>query len=149
MRYGYQLVTDCLKTQTRARSRSHKDVEATISHYLNTFTSIAVTKANPFPDGKRADILLSGITTIDDPRPGTGTSTSCPPTLWGLPTRRGASAELLSAGGARPPQKRPRQRSAGQGPHARQVQRATCVATTTSQPFALETRGGPGNLRSS
>jgi hypothetical protein len=69
VRYGYHLhhvlVTDCLKA-SRAR-KSHKDVEATIIHHFNTYTNITATKAKPFPDGKQADILLSGITTIDNP----------------------------------------------------------------------------------
>jgi hypothetical protein len=42
-------------------------MEATIIHHLNTYTNITVSKAKPFPDGKQADILLSGITTIDNP----------------------------------------------------------------------------------
>ncbi len=69
MRYGYHLhhvlVTDCLKANQG--KKSHKDVEATIKHHLNTYTSITATQAKPFSDGKQADILLSGITTIDNP----------------------------------------------------------------------------------
>ncbi len=73
MRYGYHLhhvlhhvlVTDCLKANQG--KKSHKGVEATIIHHFNTYTSITATKAKPFPDGKLADILLSGITSIDNP----------------------------------------------------------------------------------
>ena len=69
MRYGYHLhhvlVTDCRKANQG--KKSHKDVEWTIIHYFNTYTSITATMAKPFPGGKQADILLSGITTIDNP----------------------------------------------------------------------------------
>jgi hypothetical protein len=65
VRYGYHLVTDCLKANQG--KRSHKDVEWKIIHNFNTYTSITATKAKPFPGGKQADILLSGITTIDNP----------------------------------------------------------------------------------
>jgi hypothetical protein len=36
-------------------------------HYLNTYAHITATKAKPFPYGLQSDILLSGITTIDNP----------------------------------------------------------------------------------
>ena len=36
-------------------------------HHFNTYTSITATKATPFSNGTQADILLSGITTIDNP----------------------------------------------------------------------------------
>ncbi len=69
MRYGYHLhhvlVTDCLKANQG--NKSHKDVEAMIVHHFNTYTNITATKPKPFPDGKQADILLSGVTTIDNP----------------------------------------------------------------------------------
>ncbi len=69
MRYGYHLhhvlVTDCLKANQG--KKSHKDVEATIIHHLNTYANITATKAKPFPDGKQADILFLGITSIDNP----------------------------------------------------------------------------------
>ncbi len=65
MRYGYHLVTDCRKANQG--KKSHKDVEATITHHLNTYTSITATKAKPFSNGTQADILLSGIATIDNP----------------------------------------------------------------------------------
>jgi hypothetical protein len=44
-------VTDCL--EAKQGSKSHKDVEATIIHHLNTNT-----KAKPFTDGRQAEILL-------------------------------------------------------------------------------------------
>jgi hypothetical protein len=50
----------------------YKDVEATIIPLLNTYTNITAPSTKPFPDGKQADILLSGITTIDSPAPATG-----------------------------------------------------------------------------
>ena len=65
MRYGYHLVTDCLKANQG--KKAHKDVEATIIHHFNTYTNITATKPKPFADGKQADILLSGISTIDNP----------------------------------------------------------------------------------
>jgi hypothetical protein len=55
--------TDCLKANQG--KKSHKDVEATIIYHFDT--NITATKAKPFPDGKQADILLSSITTIDNP----------------------------------------------------------------------------------
>ena len=54
-------------TAANQGNKSHKDVEATIIHHLNTYTNITATKPKPFPDGKQADILLSGVTTIDNP----------------------------------------------------------------------------------
>ena len=67
MRYGYHLVNDCRKANQG--KRSHKDVEATFIHHFNTYTSITATNAKPFSNGTQADILLllSGITTIDNP----------------------------------------------------------------------------------
>jgi hypothetical protein len=58
-------VTDC-RTANQDK-KSHKDVEATIIHHFNTYTSITASKAAPFSNGTRADILLLGITTIDNP----------------------------------------------------------------------------------
>jgi hypothetical protein len=58
---------DRLPQSKPGRARSHRDVEWTIIHYFNTYTSITATMAKPFPGGKQADILLSGITTIDNP----------------------------------------------------------------------------------
>ncbi len=65
MLYGYHLVTDCLKANQG--KRSHKDVEATIIHHFNTYTRITATKPKPSFNGKQGDILLSGITAINDP----------------------------------------------------------------------------------
>jgi hypothetical protein len=65
VQYGYHLVTDCLKANQG--KKSHKDVEATIIRHFNTYTNITATKPKPFPDDKQQDILLSGVTTIDNP----------------------------------------------------------------------------------
>jgi hypothetical protein len=65
LRYGWHLVTDCRKANQG--KKSHKDVESILIHYFNTYTHITATKAKPFPNGQVADILLSGITTIDNP----------------------------------------------------------------------------------
>ncbi len=66
MRHGYHLVTDCRKASQG--NKSHKDVETTIiSHLNNTYTSITATDAAPLSNGTQADILLSGIITIDNP----------------------------------------------------------------------------------
>ncbi len=69
VRYGYHLhhvlVTDCLKANQGKKSL--KDVKATIIDHFNTYINITATKAKPFPDGKQADLLLSCITSIDNP----------------------------------------------------------------------------------
>ena len=65
MRYGWHLVTDCRKANQG--KKSHKDVESILIHYFNTYTHITATKAKPFPNNMQADILLSGITTINNP----------------------------------------------------------------------------------
>ena len=65
VRYGYHLVTDYRKASQG--KKSHKDVEATIIHHFNTYTSITASKAKPFTNDKQADILFSGITIIDKP----------------------------------------------------------------------------------
>jgi hypothetical protein len=69
VRYGYHLhhvlVTDCLKANQG--NKSHKDVEATIIRHSNTHTNITATKPKPFPNKAQADIVLSGVTTIDNP----------------------------------------------------------------------------------
>ncbi len=86
MRYGYHLATDCLKANQG--KKSHKDVEATIIHHFNTYTSITATEAKPFSDGKRkqtSSFRASPPSTIR--RPATGTSMSRLPILWGSPTR--------------------------------------------------------------
>ncbi len=49
------------------RRGTHRDVETTLIHHFNTYPSITASKAKPFSDGTQADILLSGITTIDNP----------------------------------------------------------------------------------
>jgi hypothetical protein len=57
-------VTDCLKANQG--KGSHRNIEATLLHHSNTYTS-HTTKAKPFPNGTQADILLSGMSTIDNP----------------------------------------------------------------------------------
>ncbi len=49
--------------------RLARDVTARglVGDYFNTHTNITATKPKPFPDDKQADILLSSITTIDNP----------------------------------------------------------------------------------
>jgi hypothetical protein len=39
--------------QGKPGQQSHKDVEATIIHHFNTYTSITATTAKPSPDGKQ------------------------------------------------------------------------------------------------
>jgi hypothetical protein len=56
-----------LPTHGPDAKKSHKDVEATIIHHSNTYTNITASKAKTFWDGKQADILLSGIASIDNP----------------------------------------------------------------------------------
>ena len=46
VRYGYHLVTDCRRANQG--KKSHKDVETTLMHHFNTYTSITATKAKPF-----------------------------------------------------------------------------------------------------
>jgi hypothetical protein len=66
VRYGWHLVTNCLKANQG--KKAHKDVESILIHYFNTYTHITATKAKPFANtNMQADILLSGITTIDNP----------------------------------------------------------------------------------
>jgi hypothetical protein len=52
VRYGYHLVTDCLKANQG--KKSHKDVEAAIINHFNIHTYITATKPKPFPGGKQA-----------------------------------------------------------------------------------------------
>ena len=66
MRWGWHLVTNCQRANQG--KKSHKDVESILIHYFNTYTHITATKAKPFANSNmQADILLSGITTIDNP----------------------------------------------------------------------------------
>jgi hypothetical protein len=65
VRYGYHPVTDCLKANQGVGS--HRNIEATLSNHFNTYIRITKTKAKPFPNGTQADILLSGISAIDNP----------------------------------------------------------------------------------
>ena len=66
VRWGWHLVTNCQRANQG--KKSHKDVESILIHYFNTYTHITATKAKPFANSNmQADILLSGITTIDNP----------------------------------------------------------------------------------
>jgi len=66
VRWGWHLVTNCQRANQG--KKSHKDVESILIHYFNTYTHITATKAKPFANtNMQADILLSGITTIDNP----------------------------------------------------------------------------------
>jgi hypothetical protein len=121
VRYGYHLVADCRKA--KQGNKSHKDVDATIIHHVNTYTSITATKIAPFSNGTQADILLSGITTIDNPatpnwlldvtstNPQPGAHQPCCP--WPPAGPRGT----------RLPQRRPHQHKARGGTQTRQVRR--------------------------
>jgi hypothetical protein len=66
VRWGWHLVTNCQRANQG--KKSHKDVESILIHYFNTYTHITATKAKPFANSNmQADIVLSGITTIDNP----------------------------------------------------------------------------------
>ena len=65
-RYGWHLVTNCQRANQG--KKAHKDIEFILTHYFNTYTHITAIKAKPFANtNMQADILLSGITTIDNP----------------------------------------------------------------------------------
>jgi hypothetical protein len=49
--------------------KSHADMEATLTHYINTTRHITVTKAKSFPDGEEADIFLSLLPHTNNSRP--------------------------------------------------------------------------------
>ncbi len=126
MRYGYHLVTGCLKANQG--NKSHKDVEATIIHHFNTYTNITAIKAKPFQDDRQADILLSGITNIDNPAARNWhldvTSNVYQP-YGGHQPGVDQSCCLPPAGprGGRPPQRLAHQRKARGGAKAHQVRR--------------------------
>jgi hypothetical protein len=58
VRYGYHLVPDCRKANQDNKSHNDDDVEATIIHHFNSYSSITATKAKPSTGNKQADILL-------------------------------------------------------------------------------------------
>ena len=93
VRYGYHLVTDCRKANQG--NKSHKDVEVTDD---DTHTSITATKAKPFTDDTQADILLSGITTIDNPAARNLYLDVTSTTPWGSPTRSSSTVLPLGPG---------------------------------------------------
>ena len=138
MRYGYHLVTDCLKANQG--KKSHKDVEATIIHHFNTYTSITATKAKPFTDDTQAYIAAPRSTSQ---WPGTGFSTmSRLPSLWGSPTRSSSIVLPLATSRARESTITSAKQAEDQK-HAKYD--AICAATgSIFSPFALETTGGHG-----
>jgi hypothetical protein len=86
-------VTDCRKANQG--KKSHKNVESFLFHYFNIYTHITATKAKPFPNCMQADILLSGITTIDNP---TSKDCDCQAALSSRivkPHRQAASSSLV------------------------------------------------------
>jgi hypothetical protein len=99
VRYGYHLATDCRKAEPGQQVAQGR--EATIIHNFNTYTSITASKAKPFTNDKQADILLSGITTIDTRRPGTCISTPRLPSQRGSPTRSSSTVLPLATSRAR------------------------------------------------
>jgi hypothetical protein len=140
------LVTDCLKANQG--KKSHKDVEATIIHHFNTYTSITATKAKPFSDGKQADILLSGITTIDNPA-----ARNWHLDVTSTKTMGVTNQEFINRAGLHhqpgPEEHDPRNDVLTSAKRAEERKHtkydAICAATgSVSSPFALETTGGHG-----
>ncbi len=146
------LVTDCPKA--KQGNKSHKDVEAVLINHFNIHTHITATKAKLFPGDKlQADILLSGVTTIDNPAARNWyldvTSTSpMGATNQELINR---AAPPCSAGGRQPgPEEHdPRNdvltsaKRAEERKHAKYDRICTATGSLLS-PFALETTGGHG-----
>ena len=146
VRYGWHLATDCRKANQG--KKSHKDVEWTIIHYFNTYTSITATKAKPFPGGKQADILLSGITTIDNPAGRNWYLDVTSTNPMGVTNQEFISrAELGRQPG--PGEHDPRNDVLTSAKRAEERKHtkydAICAATgAVFSPFALETTGGHG-----
>jgi hypothetical protein len=101
VRYGYHLVTDCRKANQG--NKSHKDVEATIIHHFNTYTSITATKAKPFTNRTTSKQTSSARASPPSTtrRPGTCISTSRLRTPWGSPTRSSSTVLPLATSRAR------------------------------------------------
>jgi hypothetical protein len=139
VRYGYHLVTDCRKTNQG--NKSHKDVEVTDD---DTYTSITATKAKPFTDDTQADILLSGITTIDNPAARNLYLDVTSTTPWGSPTR--ISSTVLPLGpGEHVPRNDVFTSAKRAEEHKLRKYDAICAATGSHySPFALQTTGGHG-----
>ena len=119
-------MTDSLKTNQGNKSHIH---------HFNTYTSI--TETNPFPDGKRAEILFSGITTIDTPAARNWLLDATSTNLL-----RVTNHEFINQG-----KHDPRNDVLTSAKRAEERKRATydaiCAATgSILPPFALETMGG-------
>jgi hypothetical protein len=150
VRYGYHLhhvlVTDCLKANQG--KKSHKDVEATIIHHFNTYTSITGTKAKPFPGGKQADILLSGITTIDNPAARNWHLDVTSTNHMGVTNQELINRAALGhqpGPGEHDPRNDVLSRARRAEAHKHAKYDATCAGTgSIFSPFALETTGGHG-----
>ena len=130
-------MTDCRKANQGKKSL--KDVEATIFHHLNTYTSITATKAKPFTDDTQADILLSGITTIDNPAARNLYLDVTSSNPMGF-----TNQEFINRDD-------PRNDVLTSAKHAEKLKHdkydAICAATGSHfSPFALETMGGHGAL---
>jgi hypothetical protein len=118
-----------------------------ISH-INNHTNMRATKAKPFPaDGKlQADILISGVTTIDNQRPATGSLV--PRAIQPQRTSAAAAAKQRSsaAGGELGGQERPAQQSAEWA--ARSLERAVgglqCAGSVARPQSGREGRPLPG-----
>ena len=146
VRYGYHLVTDCRKANQG--NKSHKDVEATIIHHFNTDKSITATKAKPFSNGTQADILLSGITTIDNPAARNLYLDVTPTNPMGVTNQEFINRAALNHQPG-PDEHDPRNdvlSSAKRAEEAKHLKyEVTCAATGSHfSPFALETTGGHG-----
>jgi hypothetical protein len=120
-------------------------------HRFNTYMGITATKAKPFTDDTQADILLSGITTIDDPAARNLYLDVTSTNPRGSPTRSSSTVLPFSTAGpgrARSPQRRPHLRKARVGSQTPQVRRdATCAATgPTSLLTRSRRRAGTGPL---
>jgi hypothetical protein len=146
VRYGYHLVTDCRKANQG--KKSHKDVEWTLMHHFNTYTSITATKAKPFSNGTQADILLSGITTIDNPAARNLYLDVTSTNPMGVTNQEFINRAALNHQPG-PGDHDPRNdvlTSAKRAEEAKHIKYdATCAATGSNfSPFALETTGGHG-----
>jgi hypothetical protein len=145
-RYGYHLVTDCPKANQG--KKSHKDVETTIIHHFNTYTNITATKAKPFTDGKQADILLTGVTTIDNPAARNWYLDVTSTNPMGVTNQELISRATLGHQPG-PGEHDPRNDVLTSAKHAEERKHAKydriCAASgSTFSPFALETTGGHG-----
>ncbi len=142
MRFGSHLVTDCRKANQG--SKSHKDVESILIHYLNTYTHITATKAKPLLNSNmQADILVSNITTIDNPNAKNWhidvTSTNPLGATNQDLTNRNALGHQPD-----PSAHDPRNNTLVYAAWAEGKTTTSATAGTTLQPFALETMGGHG-----